>query len=272
MSRHQQEVIAYLVEENRVLREQIGNPRLKFNDDQRRRLAVKAKKLGRKTLGQVATIAAPETLLTWHRNLIGRNRTGSARRTPGRPPTRQEIAALAVRMAEENRSWGYRRIQGALANLGHDLAHNTVRNILKRHGIEPSPGTRAEDDMERVPAKTLGADRGQRLLQHRCEGIPFSLIGRPLLFEAVDSSRGPCEDFRRKEWTADDSNCPQGDAGHAGIVRPKARPRRGTTFTRSLPLSQPTTCRKARNGARSAVCIKSGEQNKPGSEARQTAE
>lgn len=139
MSRHQQEVIAYLVEENRVLREQIGNPRLKFNDDQRRRLAVKAKKLGRKTLGQVATIAAPETLLTWHRNLIDRNRTGSVRRTPGRPPTRQEIAALAVRMAEENRSWGYRRIQGALANLGHDLAHNTVRNILKRHGIEPSP-------------------------------------------------------------------------------------------------------------------------------------
>ena len=57
--------------------------------------------------------------------------------------------------------------------------------------------------MERVPAKTLGADRGQRLLQHRCECIPFSLIGRRLLFEAVDSSRGPCEDFRRKEWTAD---------------------------------------------------------------------
>src|SRR5437879_10761657 len=42
-------------------------------------------------------------------------------------------------MAEENRSWGYRRIQGALANLGHDLAYNTIRNILKRRGIEPSP-------------------------------------------------------------------------------------------------------------------------------------
>jgi putative transposase len=139
MSRHQQEVIAYLIEENRVLREQIGNRRLKFSDDQRRRLAAKAKKLERKTLGQVATIAAPETLLTWHRTLIGGNHAGKARRSPGRPPTGREIAALAVRMAEENRSWGYRRIQGALANLGHDLAHNTVRNILKRHGIEPSP-------------------------------------------------------------------------------------------------------------------------------------
>ena len=73
MSRHQQEVIAYLVEENRVLREQIGNQRLKFNDDQRRRLAAKAKKLGRKTLEQVATIATPETLLTWHRKLIVQN-------------------------------------------------------------------------------------------------------------------------------------------------------------------------------------------------------
>src|SRR6266481_3680697 len=139
MSRHQQEVISYLIEENHVLREQMGNRRLKFNDDQRRRLAAKAKKLARKTLGQVATIAAPETLLTWHRNLIGRKHAGSPRQPRGRPPTHPEIAALVVRMAEENRSWGYRRIQGALASLGHDLGHNTVRNILKRHGIEPSP-------------------------------------------------------------------------------------------------------------------------------------
>src|SRR5262245_18066613 len=139
MSRHQQEVIAYLIEENRILREQIGNRRLRFNDDQRRRLAAKAKKLGRQTLNEVATIAAPETLLIWHRNLIDRNHAGSACRTPGRPATPQEIAALAVRMAEENRSWGYARIQGSLSNLGHDLANNTVRNILKRRGIEPSP-------------------------------------------------------------------------------------------------------------------------------------
>jgi len=139
MKSHQQEVISYLIEENRVLREQMSNRRLKFNDDQRRRLAGKAKKIGRKMLGQVATIAAPETLLTWHRNLIGRSYAGAACRTSGRRPTPQAIAALAVRMAEENRSWGYRRIQGALANLGHDLAHNTIRNILKAHGIEPAP-------------------------------------------------------------------------------------------------------------------------------------
>src|SRR5215468_12130437 len=103
MSRHQQEVIAYLVEENRVLREQMGNRGLKLNDEQRRRLAAKAKKLGRKTLGQVATIAAPETLLRWHGKLIAQNDAASGQcPTPGRPSTDQEIAALVVRMAQEN--------------------------------------------------------------------------------------------------------------------------------------------------------------------------
>src|SRR3989441_5493475 len=161
MSRHQQEVISYLIEENRVLREQMGKRRLKFNDDQRRRLAAKAKKLGRKMLGQVATIAAPETLLTWHRKLIAENYAGYPCRTPGRHPTRKEIAALAVRIAEENRSWGYRRIQGALANLGHDLAqHDPEHSEKARH--RAISGTSAEDDLERVPPKTLGADRGHR--------------------------------------------------------------------------------------------------------------
>src|SRR5215468_6892965 len=162
MSLHQQKVIAYLIEENRVLREQVGDRRLRFNDHQRRRLAAKAKQLGREALRQVATIAKPETLLTWHRELVVQN-AESPGGSPSRPPTDHEIADLAVRMAEENR-WGYRRIQGALANLGHDLAHNTIGNILKRHGIEPAP-ERAEDDLERVPSKTLGPDCRQRLLR-----------------------------------------------------------------------------------------------------------
>src|SRR2546425_13055998 len=76
------------------------------------------KKLGRKTLKQVATIAAPETLLTWHRNRIGRKHAGSRRQPRGRTPTRPEIAALAVRMAEENGSWGYRRVESERGGLG----------------------------------------------------------------------------------------------------------------------------------------------------------
>ena len=107
MNRHQQAVIEYLMEENRVLREQIGRRRMRFDDDQRRRLAAKAKRLGRKLLGQVATIVTPETLLAWHRKLIAMKYDGSASRTPGRPPTSQEITAVVLRMADENPGWGY---------------------------------------------------------------------------------------------------------------------------------------------------------------------
>src|SRR6266566_4736214 len=139
MNQHQHDIINYLIEENRVLRQQISNRRLRFNDDQRRRLAVKAKKLGRRILAQVATIVTPETLLAWHRKLIAKKYDGSAHRKPGRPPTATQISSLVVRMAEENRGWGYRRIQGALDNLGHVLARTTIANILKRYGIEPAP-------------------------------------------------------------------------------------------------------------------------------------
>src|SRR5215471_11149082 len=128
LNQKQQQVIDYLVEENRVLREQIGCRRLRFTDDQRRRLAVKAKKLGRRILAQVATIVTPETLLAWHRKFITSKYDGSTQRTPGRPRTAAEIAQLVTRMAEDNRDWGYRRLQGALAHLGHMLAHNTRRS------------------------------------------------------------------------------------------------------------------------------------------------
>src|SRR6516164_10691208 len=139
MNQHQQHVIHYLMEENRVLREQIGNRRMRLSDDQRRRLAGKAKRLGRKLLHEIATIVTPETLLAWHRRLIAKKYDGSANRGPGRPRTTDEITALVTRLAEENRSWGYRRIQGALSNLGHLLAFKTTGNILKEHGIEPAP-------------------------------------------------------------------------------------------------------------------------------------
>src|SRR2546427_1046206 len=139
LNQRQHQIIDYLVEENCVMREQIGRRRLRFTDDQRRQLAAKAKKLGRKVLAQVATIVTPETLLAWHRKLIAKKYDGSAFRTPGRPPTSTAISNLVLRMAEENRSWGYRRIQGALANLGHNVARTTIANILKRHGIEPAP-------------------------------------------------------------------------------------------------------------------------------------
>jgi len=139
MNQSQLRTIHYLREENRVLREQLGGRRLRLNDDQRRRLAAKAKGLGRKLLAEVATIVTPETLLAWHRKLIAHKYDGSGKRRPGRPRTAGEIETLVVRMAEENRDWGHRRIQGALFNLGHDIARSTIAEILQRRGIEPAP-------------------------------------------------------------------------------------------------------------------------------------
>src|SRR5437764_356257 len=100
MNQRQQSVIEYLREENRVLREQLGDRRLRFNDDQRRRLAVRAKGLGRKLLMEIATLVTPATLLAWHRNLIAQKYDGSARRKSGRPVTKKDLAALVVRMAQ----------------------------------------------------------------------------------------------------------------------------------------------------------------------------
>lgn len=133
MNHQQQQVIDYLREENRVLREQLGTRPLRSDDNQRRRLAVRAKALGRKVLTEIATIMTPDTLLRWHRKLIAEKYDGSAKRGPGRPRKATESAALIARLATENRDWGYRRIQGALSNFGHILANTTVANILKQH-------------------------------------------------------------------------------------------------------------------------------------------
>ena len=138
LNRQQQVVIDYLIEENRVLKEQPGGQRLRFADEQRMRLAVKAKLPGRRALDELETLVTPDTLLAWHRKLIAKKWT-YARKGPGRPRVAQEITDLVLRMARENRSWGYDRIQGALANPGHIVAPNTVKNILNRHGIEPAP-------------------------------------------------------------------------------------------------------------------------------------
>ena len=103
MNQRQLQMIDYLREKNRVLREQLSGRRVRFNDDQRRRLAAKAKGLGRKLLAEVATIVTPETLLAWHRKLIALKYDGSGKRGPGRPRTAGEIEALVIRMAQEMR-------------------------------------------------------------------------------------------------------------------------------------------------------------------------
>jgi transposase InsO family protein len=143
IQRHQQQVITYLQAENRVLKAQLGGRRLRLTDTDRRRLAALAYPLGRTRLQEVAAIATPDTLLRWYRRLIAEKFDGSTRRQQlGRPRVGEAIEQLVMRMAEENPTWGYRRIQGALANLGHRIDKITVRNILRRHHLEPAPQRR----------------------------------------------------------------------------------------------------------------------------------
>jgi hypothetical protein len=128
----------YLGEENRVLREQLGLRRIRLSDDQRIRLAAIRKGIPRKALADIATLVTPQTLLSWRRKLIANKYDGSGKRGPGRPRLHNEIRDLVVRLAGENRSWGYTRIQGALNHLGHSISRGTIANILKQNGIEPS--------------------------------------------------------------------------------------------------------------------------------------
>jgi len=139
VNRKQQEVIDYHLEENRVLREQLSGRRLRLTNDQRRRLAVKGKLLGRKVLGIFAGIVTPDTILRWYRKLIAQKYDGSKKRGPGRPRTQKDIAELVITMAKANPRWGYTRIRGAMRNLGHELGRSTIKRILKEAGIVPAP-------------------------------------------------------------------------------------------------------------------------------------
>src|SRR5258705_9255178 len=137
LERREREAIAYLIEENRLLRRQLGTGRLHPPDDDRRRLAARAYRVGRAALREIATIPTPDTLLRWHRRLIARKWTYA--RQPGRRNVLVEIRRLVVRMAEENPSWGYTRIQGALKNVGHRVGRSTIRLFLKAAGLPPVP-------------------------------------------------------------------------------------------------------------------------------------
>jgi len=107
VNRPQQDAIGYLRTENRILREKLGKKRILLNDDQRRRLAVKGKILGRKMLDELASIVTPETILRWHRELVARHWDyGSRRRAGGRPAVSTEIVELVLRLATESPTWG----------------------------------------------------------------------------------------------------------------------------------------------------------------------
>ena len=140
VNRQQTEVIEYLLEENKVLREKFGKKRILLNDSQRRRLAVLGKRLGRNVLSQFCTSFSPDTILRWHRELVARKYDGSRNRSKhGRPIISEEIRQLILDMAEECKHFGCKKITGYLKYLGYKVSRTTVRRILIEHGIDPNP-------------------------------------------------------------------------------------------------------------------------------------
>jgi len=128
--------VEYLLVENKVLRNQLVK-RPQLTDAERRTLAEKAVALG-KLMADTVTIVKPATILKWHKKLVAQKFDGSKnRKNRGRPKISEEIEALIIQLAKENRSWGYDRIAGAMANLGHKVSDQSVANILKRNGLEP---------------------------------------------------------------------------------------------------------------------------------------
>jgi transposase InsO family protein len=133
--------IEYLLEENRVLRNQIDS-RILLTDNERCALATKAVALG-KLMADTVTIVKPETILKWHRRLVAKKFDGSRfRKRQGRPPTKTEIEELVIHLARDNPAWGYDRIAGAIQNLGHRISDQTIGNILQRNDLGPSPERR----------------------------------------------------------------------------------------------------------------------------------
>jgi putative transposase len=139
MNRHQQDLIDYLQQENRVLLEQLGGKPRRFTDAQRVRLARKAKVLGRRRLGQLATVVTPDTLLRWFRTLVAKKWTFARINPVGRPPVDPELEMLVIKLIEANPTWGSNRIVGALENLGFSVSDSTVDNIRRRNGLDSAP-------------------------------------------------------------------------------------------------------------------------------------
>jgi hypothetical protein len=127
----QQDVIEYLQEENRVLREHLGGKRLLFTDAQRRRLAILAKRISRQRLSGIGPVVTPDTLVRWYRTLVARKYDGSKAHKTGRPWTLVDIERLIVQMGQGSPCWGYTQIRGAMRNLGHDVGW-----VLAQNGIE----------------------------------------------------------------------------------------------------------------------------------------
>ena len=139
VDKRQLKEIEFKDEEIKVLKEIIlrNHKRIPLSNDQRRRLAVKAKELGREHLFKIGSLFMPDTLLAWYRKLVAEKYNGQANKHGGRAKLNQAIVNLILKFSDENPSWGYTRIRNVLKNLGHIVGRTTVREVLRDHGRTP---------------------------------------------------------------------------------------------------------------------------------------
>ncbi len=184
MNRWQQH-IDYLKEENWLLREQVRGRRLRWTNEQRRRLAEKGKARGRAALMELAKVVTLDTILRWYRNLVAAKHDGTAKRGPGRPRVANGIPDLLLTMARENPGWGHTRLQGALRNLGHEVGRSTIKRTLVEHGLDPAPSPGAKQP--HVSALVLEVSHGSNRC---CVARPTPSLVAPQMAQAR-RSRGP---------------------------------------------------------------------------------
>jgi Homeodomain-like domain len=215
----------YLVTENRILRHQLKG-RVRLSDGERKVLAEIGQKLGKQVLKEVAKIVQPDTILAWHRKLVAQKFDGSQqRRSPGRPTIDQELEALIVRMAQDNRSWGYDRIVGALANLGNTVSDQTVGNILKRHGLPPAPRAQDHHHLEGVHPDASGGAGGHRLFHRR--GLDAGWAGDvlcPVLYPPRHTGSACRRGDAASQSRVDEADGPQHHDGAVGLPGSRAVP------------------------------------------------
>jgi len=133
--------IDYLKEQVRILKEQQEkDKRILLNDQQRIRLAAKAKRPTRELVEATTVLFTPDTILGWHRRLIAQKYDGGEDcMNPGRSRMSQEIIDLVIRFKKDNPHWGYTRIKDYLVYLGYKISDTTARNILLENGLDPEP-------------------------------------------------------------------------------------------------------------------------------------
>jgi|ERR1700678_234346 putative transposase len=208
----------YLAAENRILKAQMKG-RLRLSDAERTKLGEIGHRLGRKALGEVATAALPDTILAWYRRLVARKFDGSrARRTLGRPRLGGDVEELIVRMAEENPSWGYDRIVGALANLGHEVSDQTVGNVLHRHGLPPAPERKRTTTWAAFIRTHLAVLAGTDFFAVEVLTLRGLVTYYVLFFIHLESRKVDIAGITVHERAVDAANGPERD--HGGMRRP----------------------------------------------------